>query len=346
MIRLLVAFALTLALAAPARAVDVPGAGDPAFVAAKDRYLAGEVLAAVRELLRLAPDNDAAALLLGVIDIRETGSELRTLPFKERRELLKAPSGWFGRSWLAVLADRNPVAGALATRNAKDALAAARKLAEAGEITAAANSYLTALNRGDWDGIVAEHVAGRLPEELRWVAWSAAVMQLRADGPTEGTQALLAELDRSRSPWAEFALQFTEGASKRVPPPAELVNGALLLARNPADREVALSIAEGWLEDAPEFETHRLLCERRCPTSQNACRRAAYMAGGGLGGVLALGSPSERLVLASEWRRSPRAQGMLLDFAAGLPIMSPRGNGHERLAKVDACFAALVPKRP
>ena len=70
------------------------------------------------------------------------------------------------------------------------------------------------------------------------------------------------------------------------------------------------------------------------------------MAAGGLSGVLALGSPSESLVPMEEWRRSPRAQNMLLEFAALQPILAGRGDGRERLEATDACFAALVPKRP
>ena len=324
MIRWFVLFVLWCAPAAAAgiagtaeaaSAAEIVGADDPAFVAAKDRYLAGEVVPAVRALADLAPNNDAAALLLGQIDRTDLAPALRALPFRERRELLKAPRGNFGQSWLAAIADRSELAGALLGAGRDRPIEVARDLLDAGETSHAALAYLNAINFGAWDEILEDYDSGRLPENLRWLGWTAATFRTREAPPGPIGLKALTELDRATSPWAEFAFQGLPNAQARVPPPAELVNGFMLSGR-PERHTLAFALVDDWMEDEPDFETHRALCGRFCADTQPACRRASYVATGGLMGTFGVASPVQNLIPQSEWARSPRAQGRLLDAAA------------------------------
>lgn len=99
-------FALIL-LTAPNGAIAQPAGSDStAFQHALAAWLDDDDQTALPALAKLArEDNRAAQVLLGRIATRPMGSWLAGLERKERKELLRAPGGLSGTSWLKVAAE-------------------------------------------------------------------------------------------------------------------------------------------------------------------------------------------------------------------------------------------------
>ena len=118
----------------------VPGADAPAFARALALWLDDDEATALPALAALAHEgNTAARLLLGLIDRSPTlqGPWLARLPRAQRLEVMRAPGGMSGRSWLAEIAS-DPIAAAwLALMRTDAGLATGAALAALGETRAA-----------------------------------------------------------------------------------------------------------------------------------------------------------------------------------------------------------------
>lgn len=158
----LVIWCLGLAIAlgavpATIAAQQVPGVDDPAFVAARAAWLAGDDRAALDQFARLSRAGSVPArILLSRIAATPHLAEPVTarMDRRARIDLLREPVGLSGRDWLVSAATENDLAAALLAatpmRDERGNLAAAaRTLARNGEIRPALRVLHWLLARGD-----------------------------------------------------------------------------------------------------------------------------------------------------------------------------------------------------
>ncbi|OUS33818.1 hypothetical protein A9Q94_18280 [Rhodobacterales bacterium 56_14_T64] len=131
--------ALLITFAPPAKAVEIPGHGSPAFQTALQDWLDGNDMAALTQLGELArQDNRAAQIFLArvaeeaYLHNHVTGS----LPRPERVALLRQPGGLSGKSWLKAAQVEVPLAVALVqSKNIREREGPAIALLTYGETT-------------------------------------------------------------------------------------------------------------------------------------------------------------------------------------------------------------------
>lgn len=99
---------------------------------------------------------------------------------------------------------------------------------------------------------------------------------------------------------------------------------------------------DAWLAASPAAAPLRGLCDRDCPDTAAACRRAAHAAIGSHSAVLTLGSPAETLIPADVFAASPRGRAMVLRRILLAADARGRRALIARTAEADACLGALL----
>lgn len=299
-----------LALAPPAAARSparptLPGADVPAFAEALAQWLADDEAAALPAFSALAHEgNTAARLLLGLIDKSPAlqGPWLARQPRARRIELMRAPGGLSGRSWLAEIAT-DPIAAAwLALMRTDAGPATGAALAALGEARGAREALVVLAAREHPDLGAIWH--DWMDPELAFLIWPRADAALRAR-----IEALL---------------------------PADHPHWLLVgRASDPA-------VWDGWLASSPAAAPFAALCATECPQTAAACRRAAHAAMGSHTAALTLGSPVEALVRQDDFLASPRGRSALLRRILLAVDARARPALIDRTARSDPCLGARL----
>ncbi len=302
--------ALCLALLVPDPAgAEIAGQQDTEFQDALTQWLEADEATALPALATLAQGgNTAAQMLLALIDRTPAlqGPWLSRLPRDARLELMRAPGGMSGRSWMHTAAEREELAALwLSLWDVDSPMSLPRAFAEAGE-PRAAREALHALavreRRGfadlaEWEGY---------PPSLRHLIW-----REWQDDPDRAA-------DRA------------EGIAALPPGDPQ---------RQRVGQEVAEADLADWLLSAPEAAGIAALCTDRCNTDTAACALAAHGALASDRALLVFGPPSERLIDANTFHASPRGQSALLRRM--LLAVDARGRRAQfaRVEAVDSCLA-------
>lgn len=305
---LLIASALLMAVPGAAAAQNATGPGLEAAITAWLENDDADALPALAILAR-AGDRDAR-ILLGQITNRPQGDWLNSLDKGERNNLLRAPEGLSGKSWLEVLADGNDV-HALALHTAlrpPHDFAKLQALLEHGETETAMRTALTFVNHG---GIQAEFAA--LPQGFgRDGAYTAYLpmihhgvipsFRLRGDqtDPVIWTpDALLmyqAFLDRTG-----------EAAPDPLPAWLAILNGDVAHA-NPGDAEVVGAMIDRLPGTHRNLLAARRFCDQSCPADRKQCLASVVvMQRAGFNGLWAFTSPSNIVIGPDRYYQSRRA---------------------------------------
>jgi len=305
---LFLASAPALADAAPAPSefqIAIPGADAPAFVQALAHWLADDEEPALRAFAALAREgNRAAQILLGLIDKSPPlqGPWLASVSRNDRIALMRAPGGLSGQTWLTAAADHPLAANWLALLSVDAGLPVVLRFAELGEVRAAREALVVLAAREHAD--LRTVMPELLDPELIYLLWRTADAERRA--------MLLAH----------------------VPPdhPQRLMMGE---ERDPA-------VLAHWLEHAPAARALSLLCDARCPDSQDTCRTGAYQALASHRAILVLGSPAEALISQEEFLRSPRGQAAVLRRMLHSTDARGRGAMISQVRTHDTCLADFL----
>ncbi|MBK5928327.1 hypothetical protein CCR87_13455 [Rhodobaculum claviforme] len=298
-------------MAMPATA-EIPGQEASAFQDAVAAWLAEDEGTALTDLAALAQGGNAAArILLALIDKTPAlqGPWLSHQSRDARLELMRAPGGMSGRSWMTAAAAQVPVAGLWLQLWRVDApidlpLAFARA-----DEPRAAREALVALAVRERRGFAGIADAPGYPDSLRFLVW----------------REWLEDPDTAARVRTELAL-IPPGDPQRArigTPPAP---GAL---------------AE-WLLSAPESAAIAALCTTRCPAAPGDCALAAHDALASHRALLVFGSPSEALIPSDVFHASPKGQSSLLRRI--LLAVDARGR-RAQLARAearDSCLADLL----
>lgn len=152
---------LSLVSALPAGAETVEGQEDAAYLSAREDWLAGNDIKALKALGVLARQgNSAAQILLSRIAAAKLTHEHVTadLPRRERIALLRKEQGLSGKDWLTEALSSSELAKALWTFNgtpdAMDAGQSVEILWDHGEAKAAINMMFEAWSRGEEDSVL------------------------------------------------------------------------------------------------------------------------------------------------------------------------------------------------
>lgn len=308
------------------------GAGDPAFAAARDLWLAGtDDMGVLRALAPLAAGgNRAAQVMLGILVAEgRVPAAVGALPRAERIALTRAPGGLSGTSWLTVAAGADPVAAALEVAGVRwqqaspeEQAAAVPVLLAAGEAGAAQRLLGIFGNMGGWGP------GG---------GWTL-VLEHGADPALQGHGVPLLVMvrdvaTRPEGGYADPEMARRAGAALAGAPPGDLALAeAGWRATTLADPGLVRMGAEALVARAPLAAPLAGFCAQACPDGVAACTFALAMAAGGRPGFATL-SPFEGLVPSAEYQASPR-------FATDLRAFYALSAG--QVARFDACAAAAV----
>ena len=300
-------------LMAPVMAgAEIAGQREDGFEAAVEHWLQGDEAEALPSLAgQAAAGNMAAQMLLALIDRTPAlqGPWLSRRPRAERVELMRAPGGMSGRSWMHTAAEREDLAGLwLSLWDVDSPMSLPQAFADAGEARAAREALFALAVRerrgfadlADWEGY---------PPGLRYLIWR----------EWEG--------DPDRAGDRDAAI-------------------AALLPGDPQRLRVGLAVEEAdladWLLTAPESAGIARLCTDRCGADVQACALAAHEALASDRAWLVFGPPSERLIDAGTFHASPLGQSALLRRM--LLAADARGRRAQLAAveAVDGCLADLL----
>ncbi len=304
--------ALMLAVGPADAAGAIPGKDEPAFRQAMADWLADDEAAALPALGVLADEgNTAAQVLLALIDKSPDlqGPWLSARPRDERIEMMRAPGGLSGQSFMRPAAESLPMARlwvALWDMTATPELITA--FAALGEQRAARESVLTLVAR-EQSGIATLADDPDYPQALRYYIWREWL------GQPDHLTGLSAEIRN-----------LPAGDPQRM-----------LSGENVAPEDLA-----NWLMTAPEALPVRALCEARCEETARSCALALTEALGGPVRVMALGSPVETLIPAGIFAESPRGQAALLRRALLGATARMRPTLLSRTAEADACLGEVM----
>ena len=291
--KFVLAFAITVLFGANLAAQSsIQGEDDAAYVAARDTWLAGEDLPALRALSELSHAGNAAAQILlariaakGALHSHVTGQMLR----RKRAELLRMPGGLSGKSWLEAAAPSVPLAQAFLDAAQVDRRGAGLDVllahGEIGDALIAAQGHVA---HGHADAVLAAFIGSGLaiPVEGRYVLRSA----------IEAAQGQNGGFDLRQIPEIFRARRLSAGARLAWTPlhPATL--------KQDAEQSAA---AIDLLPDLAPYQPLRQFCERHCPGSMRSC--VAVVASFSLG-PLPYNSPAERLISNELYWSSPRIE--------------------------------------
>ena len=315
---------LVLASASHADNYVVTGQKSPAFINAKEDWLAGNDLIALQALSKLSRDgNPAAQILLASIATRghlhaHVTSELQR---KERIALLRYPKGLSGKSWLTEAEKTEPLATAL-LQSARvgekgAAIAALIEMGEAQTALLAGNGML--LSGGAVELLsVLQGMDDKLPYEASFLLIRA-LSFFDLNGNTGYTGSARIPL------YTAGDEQFLAAQMAWVPPnPAQIMG-------NKEVRQRAIDLrtqVESW---TPMTQ----FCDNNCPSSAGTCTAVGVSLLYG-GGPFGMRSPLQSIISNEVYWSSERIEG---DLARSVPDLSYYyNNGKWDMRNVNACF--------
>ena len=180
------------------------GADDRAFQGAVEIWLSDDDATSLPALARLAQNGKRAAqILLGQIELHEVKPSrwLAALSRDERRAVFRAPGGKFGKPWLKIAAEHEPLTRALqAARNPEQMEEVIPTLYELGAYRAMGPAISRLLNHGKWKQLVEYEHQRVLPPEQQYTAWYAALFVSSAEAnrlTIEATQSFRKNMSQS-----------------------------------------------------------------------------------------------------------------------------------------------------
>ncbi|MCC1480579.1 hypothetical protein [Roseibaca sp. Y0-43] len=272
--------------------------------AAIAEWLEGSELDGLRALAGLARAGDTdAQLFLGLVDksTELQGPAVAALTRAERLELLRAPGGMSGRSWVDVAAaGGDPLAQAWRDLWSMQAsLDTAETFARAQEPRALAEALLTLVKRQD---------TGFAPDVLARDWYPPALLML-------SETRVLREHDAARLHPGDPQQRF---------------------GPNGAPQAQAL---QDWLAHSTPALPLRAVCAAQCAATQASCVMALYTALGDYEALVTLGSPVAALVPDAVFAESPRGQAALARRIMLMRSTRMREAERQKLTEVDACAA-------
>ena len=298
---------LALMLAPLARA-EIPGQDAPAFITARDGWLAGEDTTALPALAALAQQgNTAAQILLGRIEPKSHLRRQITGPMdrKTRIALLRMPGGLSGQSWLKAAAAQNPLARAYLDIRSPDFQAASvQVLLDAGDVMSGLRAIMRLIQYGNLAAAVPLLAHPGLSKDYRALpVWEVTNIGLARPLPRPSLKLVL--LWRGLSP-------------RRLLEDPELY----------ADAIEALS-------SEPAYAPVRAFCTAHCPEMVPTCTLATFLVTAPTGSF-DFQSPAEPLVSTQSYTTSPRFEGDLRRKAQGT------GNWDRIVARFDHCAKRAI----
>lgn len=281
-----------------------------------DAWLDDNDQVAIPLLSKLAnAGNEEAMILLGQIARRpgEFSPFMHALSKKEKSELIKAPKGLFGESWLKRVEVRQELAQALLSiDDVPNRFVGALLLLELGERGQAVRSF----RRFEVSGIIPEHYLNSvkivdLPKEVSAFKWYVATV---TGDPNQALRQALA--DMADSPLHTY--QYIAYISHLLTNEGRHEND-LKLAKTVLNGDAYPRSGETWVEvnslndkaydiykSALELRPIKSVCSEICPGETDACMRTSYTLLGGYAGLLDIQSPSENIISAERYFKSKR----------------------------------------
>lgn len=305
------------------------------FDNALDAWLADNDYKALPALAELARTGDTdAQLLLGIIATRPHSPYVLNLPRKDRKNLLRAPGGLSGKSWLKVAADAgNARAQALVAVQAPPfATGAIAELLELGEDDAAANAMIRASAYRNTDRNVALFDMN-FPPDMAYVATllkQSASLEVEQPDWRAGDEPLklikvfaagaFASTRPENGPTKDMSVRLFPGDIRGTSAQA---TGELLLAIAPVSRPANRLIA---------------YCTAACPKEVEMCAGDAVALIGGYDHLWRFGPPINAIVSEDRYLTSPRFHADMARQIKGLMARWPLARQSEWSEK--SCAAA------
>lgn len=270
-------------------------------------WLDGDDRRALPALSKLAKGGDVSAqILLGRIATRPMSPWLSAMSRKARNQLLRAPGGLSGTSWLKVAEEGGSELAGL-FRQALDPRAGPeviRALAKAGE-TAAADEVARLLSFRSLDPAMARLVdEGAISEDARWLDWF--VRAQTGHLGAEDQAALLAEAEKGRPGVLSLFGMYEKGPDWAQE--YDLVfRGVPEWRSNPISRQVADAFARS-PESSYPLDALRRVCADACPSEFGSCLAGGVMLVGGYHELAGLTSPTLSLLSHDKLAGSIRAR--------------------------------------
>ncbi len=308
---LIVSMMMLVPLASPA-ATPIPGKDEPGFRQAVADWLADDEGAALPALGQLADSgNTAAQVLLALIDKSPDlqGPWLAARPRDERIEMMRAPGGMSGQSFMREAAGSVPLAALwVALWDMAADTSVISTFAALGENRAAREAIVTLVAR-EQHSFSSLSDDPNYPPALRYYIWREWL------GSPENLHQMVDEI-----------LSLPPGDPQR-----------LLTGETVAPEDLAY-----WLMTAPEALPVRDLCQARCESAIGSCVLALTDALGGPVRVMTLGSPVEALIPAEVFAQSPRGHSALMRRALLGATARMRPALLSRAADSSACLGEVM----
>ncbi len=313
---------------AEAESTKIIGSSSPNFLKAKQDWLNGEDLSALKQLSLLAHNgNLAAQILLAQIASRGLfhSHVTRDLTRNERIELLRFPKGLSGQTWLINASQKNKLAMALLLVNDENhASTFVVDLVNWGEKHSALIGANKVFSNGQGDKLI-QHFADRsviVPENIRvlndWYSQSSNIgMQSRKVTPITYLHKKVA--------WGDF--EFSTWELEWVAPAPEILLNQL------GTRETTILASpkiESW---KPMYQ----FCKQNCTESVKACTTVGMSVLSGLG-PNPIRSPLESVISNEQYLASRRVTA---DLVRSLPNLR---RSPDYLDEIDSClFDKILP---
>lgn len=324
---LLIVATCSILLAVPGRAEisSISGLDVPEFTAAVESWLNGDDLAALEALAALSRGGNPAAQIL--LDGIAAGGHLHThvtsqLDHTERVALLRVPGGLFGKSWLTVAENTEPLATALLQINRigekAPAIAALIDFGETWEALLAAESMLSQGEATALIGVL-QGMDAKLPPEADVILLSALIQSENEDSGRYVGSARIGSsiLENDRFEVSEMAW---------VPPTPR---GIL---ENPERLNDVIRLSDQVVSWTPLNR----FCDQHCPSSPGTCKAVGASLLSAMG-PFAMRSPRMSIITNERYWNSPRVEG---DLARNIIDLSRYEE--DAFDSVDTCFMDVM----
>lgn len=278
-----------------------PALGKDEFDQAVDAWLQNNDEDSLPKLAALATAGHRdAKLILGRIEFKG----LRLHSKSESRQILRAPLGRYGQSWLDVLYNEGDEFATLlwTIRSPPYDVSKVRRLVAYGESNEASNLIVQYKKHGPMHGVADLLGDVALPANVRAAAFLSALDQPADVGETPK----LLQANVEQFPLTTFSSERLLSAVSG--PLKKLMKWMQGLAVEPEDpgRMLATSALRDSAGSSPEGLRLLRFCERRCSDDVSLCMADTVAFVGGYMGMMHAGSPLESVISEERYIRSPR----------------------------------------
>lgn len=260
-------------------------------------------------------DNEQAMILLGQIARRpgEFSPFMHKLSKKERTQLIKAPKGLFGESWLKRVIDNKELANALLSiDDVPNRFAGALLLLEYNERGQAIRSF----RRFELSGEIPDHYLSSIksvnfPKELVPFKWYVATVKGNSN---EVVKNALVDMGDNKLNTFKYILLISHLLNNKsqyendIKLATATLRGDLYPKKGETWSEMNefSDIAYEIYKSAPQLKPIVNVCSELCPSEVNSCMRTGYTLLGGYAGLLDIQSPTETIIPAKQYFKSKR----------------------------------------